>query len=171
MSMQSEMSSRVASILEDSIEYRRELILDNDASPSVDNASQWFNYLTLYIDLMDRAQSKLADEIDQNTIKAGEDADSVMTTTCFVFVIELAIYPLFVYLSVRLVSRIKVIGSSLAVKSKHLLKEQRRNTELLSQMYPKCIALKCVLSDNYTPFSHVSLFLLPFASFLFFSNK
>ncbi|KAK3775461.1 hypothetical protein RRG08_015307 [Elysia crispata] len=149
--LNTEMSSRAATILENAIQYRRNLILLNDASPSVDNASQWFSYMTLYIDLMDKAQNKLADEIFQRTMSTGDRADSDMMITCFLLVIELAIYPLFVYLSVRLVTRIKTIGSSLASKSRHLFKEQRRNTEMVSQMYPKSIALKLLSGENIEP--------------------
>ncbi|GFR96965.1 receptor-type guanylate cyclase gcy-12 [Elysia marginata] len=93
----------------------------------------------------------MANEIFQRTTTAGKRADSDMMVTCLLLVIELAIYPLFVYLSVRLVTRIKTIGHSLASKSKTLYKEQRRNTEMVSQMYPKSIASKLLGGEHIEP--------------------
>ncbi|CAH1774633.1 unnamed protein product [Owenia fusiformis] len=141
----------------------RDDIQDRNASfrdPSVRKATQYFDDMTVYVNLLLDIQVELANKIFDNLRNKSVLETTSLVMSAILLLIVLTISPVVVQLILKMTNDIQRYAITLASKTQELHKEKKKTDSLLYQMLPRPVAdqLKKNKDVNAEYFKEVTIF-------------
>ncbi|CAL1544388.1 unnamed protein product [Lymnaea stagnalis] len=117
----------------------------------VGEARAWMGNITGFIDTLHHIQDDLGAEILSDTLYSSSAQRKSTTFSSCLLVVEFFVYPVFIFLTLRLTNRVKDYSKKLAERLKILAREQRRNATLVKEMYPASVAARLLKGNSVEP--------------------
>ncbi|EDV22186.1 uncharacterized protein TRIADDRAFT_29434 [Trichoplax adhaerens] len=119
----------------------RSIITENiPHKPSIEQANDWFAYMSAYINQLKIIQDRTALYIQSQSTKISEVAAQNFILSLILLMSVLFICPVLIFLTVKLTKSIQTYAVNLATKTKKLKREKIKTDALLCEMLPKSIA-------------------------------
>ncbi|XP_065346334.1 guanylate cyclase 2G [Cloeon dipterum] len=135
-----EMTRRLNSNWTD-VHERRQLVLQNvRQSPSILEATTYFDLMANYVTELRTFQKEVRKEIRSSIDKILEEANSREAEGMAILALVLVVSPIIIVLVCNAVATIQVYATNLIIKAQELKAEQRRSDTLLFQMLPPSVA-------------------------------
>ncbi|XP_030838418.1 guanylate cyclase 2G-like [Strongylocentrotus purpuratus] len=126
-------------------------ILENSVEstqPNFEKATLWFDSMTVYIDILEKVQKDMADEILDRLEKELEDDTENIAVSIFLVLVVIIICPLTLRAIWSLTTVLQNYALTLAAQTKELNKEKKRSTYLLNAMLPPSVALRLMNTEG-----------------------
>ncbi|GFN96086.1 receptor-type guanylate cyclase gcy-13, partial [Plakobranchus ocellatus] len=124
---------------------------ETNATSYLEMASWWLGNMTAYIELLNTLQDELAADLELQTSNWSIRLRRTTLIGAVLLCTEFLFYPLFAMLSIKLMRSIKDHSKELSSRLKNLIKEQRRNTALINEMYPPSVAARLIKGQEVAP--------------------
>ncbi|XP_071798428.1 uncharacterized protein [Asterias amurensis] len=136
------------------IDDLRQEILDNAVDglePNFEAATRWFDSMTVYINILESMQKKMANQILQRLESdLDNDTSSIAVSICLV-VIVIVTCPLILRAFWSLTTDIQNYALNLASQTKALNKQRKKSNWLLYSLLPKTVAAELMLKRSVKP--------------------
>nr|XP_054770950.1 uncharacterized protein LOC129278842 [Lytechinus pictus] len=132
------------------LDMRKEILENSVEStqPNFESATLWFDSMTVYIDILEKVQKNMADEILTRLEKELEDDTENIAVSIFLVVVVIIMCPLTLRAIWSLTTVLQNYALTLATQTKELNKEKKRSTYLLNSMLPPSVALRLMNTEG-----------------------
>ncbi|GFR95836.1 receptor-type guanylate cyclase gcy-4 [Elysia marginata] len=116
-----------------------------------DVAGWWLGNMTTFVDMLHTLQDEMATDVRIRTSSWSVRLRTTSVLSSVLLCFEFLFYPLFVFLTVRLLRSINDHSRELSKNLKILIQEQRRYAAFISEMYPASVAARLMKGQEVAP--------------------
>ncbi|XP_074644029.1 uncharacterized protein LOC141900875 [Tubulanus polymorphus] len=121
-------------------EMRHTISRQQQSTPSVEMAEEWFTTTSHYILSLTKLRQNLSVHIKDELGGKIDDIDKLLIFSCFMALLLMIITPVKVKLVIKIVNDMQRFVLTLVDKTKELSREKKRTDSLLYEMLPKMVA-------------------------------